>query len=634
MHLAGLAVEAQLQHLVAVLDRQRLGADGALHAGDALGLLRAQAEREAHAVLGDHQAGVAERLVALVGGLDDLDAVAGVEVACLRVVDIGQVAERVVGIGHGRRDLGPARLAHMGVQACGFQLLEGVAAQRVEHARRHEPRPARRQHDVGGVGAEDRRAQLAQVLAQRGLALDGIACRLLLRQRDLGADRHAGLVAHRQRQPVRRVVEPHRHADAPLGRLLLQQPHPVHVAVAAELGVAAQVGIGVQRLLRDHAPEALLRVELLCGVDRQAGQLLLQRVVGQGVVVVERIDPGVELHVQMVLADAHHPAQRQAGVLRGVEGADVVLAAVDEIVGAAAVEVAVRIGREGEAGAAGRRGVQLRAAFEQAVEQLAVMGGDVLHVAHVLVAALDLEAADAGVDQRLEVGALVVVLHRQHMLVVRDDAPQRVGHGVGQAAGLRAVAAVGAAAGLGVADIALAGIGHAQRAVHEELQRRAVDLRRHRADLFQREFACQHDLREAGVLQEARLLGRADVGLRRGVQVDRRQVEFQQAHVLHDQRVGAGLVHLADHAACGLQLVVAQDGVERHEDAAAEAVRMLHQPLDVGHRVAGRGPRAEGRAADVDRVRAVVDRLDADVGVASGGEQFDVGTQGHGGGSR
>ena len=43
-------------------------------------------------------------------------------------------------------------------------------------------------------------------------------------------------------------------------------------------------------------------------------------------------------------------------------------------------------------------------------------------VRHVLVAALDLEAADAGVDQRVQVGALVVVLQAEHVLVVRDDA--------------------------------------------------------------------------------------------------------------------------------------------------------------------------------------------------------------------
>jgi hypothetical protein len=55
MHLAGFAVEAQSELLLALGDGHGLGAHGALHAGDAFGLLGAEAQGEAHAVLGDHQ---------------------------------------------------------------------------------------------------------------------------------------------------------------------------------------------------------------------------------------------------------------------------------------------------------------------------------------------------------------------------------------------------------------------------------------------------------------------------------------------------------------------------------------------------------------------------------------------------
>ena len=83
------------------------------------------------------------------------------------------------------------------------------------------------------------------------------------------------------------------------------------------------------------------------------------------------------------------------------------------------------------------------------------MGGDVLHIAHVLVAPFDLEAAHARVDEGAQVVALVVVFHAQHVLVVRDEAALRIRHLVGQTAGLAAVAPVGAAAGLRMADVAL-----------------------------------------------------------------------------------------------------------------------------------------------------------------------------------
>ena len=181
---------------------------------------------------------------------------------------------------------------------------------------------------------------------------------------------------------------------------------------------------------------------------------------------------------------------------------------------------------------------------------------------------------------------------------------------------------VSAAARLRMADVALAAVGHAERAVDEELDVGAAG-RIHRAqrfvdcrNLLHRQLACQHDLREACVLQKARFFGRADVGLGAGVQLDRGQVDFEQAHVLDDQCVRARLIHLPGHLARGLQFVVAQDGVERDEDAAVEAVRVLHQALDVADVVARASPCAEGGAPDVDGVGAVVDGFDANVCVA------------------
>ena len=65
--------------------------------------------------------------------------------------------------------------------------------------------------------------------------------------------------------------------------------------------------------------------------------------------------------------------------------------------------------------------MQLGAFVQYRVEQLAVVAGDVLHISRILVAALDLEAAHARVDQGAQVAALVVVLHRQQVLLEGDD---------------------------------------------------------------------------------------------------------------------------------------------------------------------------------------------------------------------
>ena len=134
----------------------------------------------------------------------------------------------------------------------------------------------------------------------------------------------------------------------------------------------------------------------------------------------------------------------------------------------------------------------------------------------------------------------------------------------------------------------------------------------HRLDLVDAQFARQHQLREAGVGEEARLRRRANVALRRGMQVDRRQVELQQAHVLDDQRVDAGVPAVVGELARRRQLVVAQDGVEGDVDAGVELVRERDEFGDVLHRIARLVAGAEGRAADVHRVGAVQDGFAAD----------------------
>jgi hypothetical protein len=201
--------------------------------------------------------------------------------------------------------------------------------------------------------------------------------------------------------------------------------------------------------------------------------------------------------------------------------------------------------------------------------------------------------------------------------------PFGIRHLIRQPAGLAAIAAIGTAPGMRVADVALAAVGDAQRAVDEEFQRGA-GLRPDRRDLLQRQFTRQHQLRQADILQKACLLRRADVGLRAGVQLDRRQVEFQQAHVLDDQRIDASVVHLPDQFARRFQLVVAQDGVERGEDARVEPMRVFHQPGDVGHAVVGAAARTERRSADIHRICAMIDRFDADVGIARRSEKFEL----------
>ena len=112
--------------------------------------------------------------------------------------------------------------------------------------------------------------------------------------------------------------------------------------------------------------------------------------------------------------------------------------------------------------------------------------------------------------------------------------------------------------------------------------------------------------------------------MRRGVQVDRWQIEFQQAHVLHDQRVDAGVPAVLHQAARRRQFGIGKNRVERDVDTGVETVGVLDEVRDIAHGVAGVVSRTEGRSADVNGVRAMQDGLAADLGGAGGGEQFDA----------
>ncbi|MNG73123.1 hypothetical protein D3C79_315660 [compost metagenome] len=287
------------------------------------------------------------------------------------------------------------------------------------------------------------------------------------------------------------------------------------------------------------------------------------------------------------------------------------------------MEGLVRVGQEEVLGApAGGAGL-VRAAFENGVELFAVMGSDVLHIAHVLVAAFDLERTHAGIDQVGQVGGLVVVFHRQQVLLERHHAALVVFQGVGQTAGLRAVATVGAAARLRVGDIALAGEGHAQRAVNEELDG-CVGFGRDGANFLQVQLTGQHQLREAGLVEELGPGQGADVGLGAGVQLDRRDIQLHHPQVLHDQRIDARVVELVDQLARRLQLVVVEDGVDGGEHPRMVAPGELDQLGDIADLVAGVMARAEAWAADVDGISAVQDRFAGDGHVTRRAEQFQV----------
>ena len=261
-----------------------------------------------------------------------------------------------------------------------------------------------------------------------------------------------------------------------------------------------------------------------------------------------------------------------------------------------------------------RRARQIAAVFDDGVQHLTVVRGDILHVAHIFITPFNLEGTDARINQRAQVGGLIVILHGEEVFFERHYAALIVFQGIRQTAGLRTVATVGATARLGVGNVALTGIGHAQRAVDKELDRRVcrlVDI----TDLIQVQLTGQNDLRKADVGEELRLLHRADITLGTGVQFNRRNIQLQNPHVLNNQGIDAGLIEIGDQSLRRLQLIIMKNGVQGHEHFRPETVGERHQVGNIAQAVAGVMAGTKARAANVDGVRAVKDRFAGNGGV-------------------
>ncbi len=280
-------------------------------------------------------------------------------------------------------------------------------------------------------------------------------------------------------------------------------------------------------------------------------------------------------------------------------------------------------------GAPGRCARQVATIFNDGIQHLAIVRGDVLHIAHVLVTPFNLEGAHACVDKRTEVGGLIVVLHGKQVFFERHDAALIVFQGIRQTTGLRAIAAVSTAACLRMGDVALSGIGHTQRTVDKELNGRVGRLV-YIADLVQVQLTRQHNLRKTHVGKKLRLFHGTDIALGTGMQFNWRDIQLQYAHVLYDQGINTGLVEIGDQTLRRLQFIIMKNGVQGDEHFRPKAVGERHKPGYVAQAVTGVMAGTEAWATDIDGISTVKDRFTGYVGVAGRTQKFKMmGVQAH-----
>ena len=147
------------------------------------------------------------------------------------------------------------------------------------------------------------------------------------------------------------------------------------------------------------------------------------------------------------------------------------------------------------------------------VQTLTVGGRHVLHVADVLQAPLNLERRGTGLNEPLQVVALVHVLQRQQVAVVLYHAAVGINQVELHAAELGARATVGRTAETVLRGIAQPTVTDAEGAMNKDLQLHVGHLTMNLPDLIDRQFTGQHHTAEAQLAEPPHFLGRAVVGL-------------------------------------------------------------------------------------------------------------------------
>ena len=222
------------------------------------------------------------------------------------------------------------------------------------------------------------------------------------------------------------------------------------------------------------------------------------------------------------------------------------------------------------------------------------------HIFRTLEAAFDLETVDARPDQAWKQRQCHQVLRRQQVSMVAPIAWFTIDHQtVGEATGLRALAAVGRTTAPGLAGKTLSAVADTQCAMHEHLDlERAIAY--HSGNFINRQFASQDDAADA---KSAGKRHARDIGDRHlGAAVDRQPGcrlpgQTRQPDVLHDQRIDPSLCGSTYQVLGALELFVKDQGIEGEVAADTAFVQVVH----------GRGQRVHGkRGGAYARVEAAV----------------------------
>ena len=264
---------------------------------------------------------------------------------------------------------------------------------------------------------------------------------------------------------------------------------------------------------------------------------------------------------------------------------------------------------------------------ERGVDRAAIMPSHVRDVFGRLQPPFDLERDHSRVDQLRSQFIRRQVLRAEQVFLIAEVHVFAITHQViRQPAGLSTLPAIRAASTKRLARQTLPGVRDAERSMDERLQRH-VGLRRDLTDLFEREFACEHDSLNAQFLRDLNPFRARQSHLRRGVN---RQVgtdrtnQPRRTKILHEHCINTSFGRDADDSLNFRQLVGEDQRVERQITLHTTLVQQPHQfgKLFLAN-VRRASPRVEtGVESEVNGIRPVLHRRASTLNVAGRGEQF------------
>ena len=141
--------------------------------------------------------------------------------------------------------------------------------------------------------------------------------------------------------------------------------------------------------------------------------------------------------------------------------------------------------------------------------------------------------------------------------------------------------------------------------------------------LLTRQFPGQHDTRKPRIVKETHFFHRTIIGLRTGMKGNRRYIETQDTHILHNKRIDTHPIKFGDKPLGWFQVIVIKQRIQSNIYTSLVSMCEIDQSGNIVHTVCRRRSRTETRTADIHGIGPMQNIFDTYIGRLGGSQQFD-----------